>query len=88
MPQFVAANLVAFCAYFATFAVFFFTALYLQEVVGYNGYQIALAFLPMTTLMIAASLVAGRWTAVVGPRWSIFVGCLLFGAGLLLTTPA
>jgi EmrB/QacA subfamily drug resistance transporter len=86
VPAFVAANLVAFCAYFATFAVFFFTALYLQEVAGYSGYKIAVAFLPMTALMIAASLLAGRWTSAVGPRWSIFIGCLLFGAGLLLTT--
>jgi EmrB/QacA subfamily drug resistance transporter len=86
VPQFSVANLVAFCAYFATFAVFFFTALYLEEVVGDSGYQIALVFLPMTALMIGASLVAGRWTSTVGPRWSIFIGCLLFSAGLLATT--
>jgi EmrB/QacA subfamily drug resistance transporter len=86
VPLFSTANLVAFCAYFATFAVFFFTALYLEEVVGDSGYQIALVFLPMTALMIGASLVAGRWTSAVGPRWSIFIGCLLFSAGLLLTT--
>jgi predicted MFS family arabinose efflux permease len=85
VPQFLTANIVAFCAYFATFAVFFFTALYLQEVVGYDGYRIALIFLPMTALLIAAALVAGRWTAAAGPRWSIFIGCLLFGGGLLLT---
>ena len=86
VPTFLTANLVAFAAYFATFAVFFFTALYLQEVAGFSGYRIALAFLPMTVLMIAASVLAGRWTSVVGLRWSIFGGCLLFGAGLLLTT--
>jgi EmrB/QacA subfamily drug resistance transporter len=86
VPTFLAANLVAFAAYFATFAVFFFTALYLQEVAGYSGYKIALAFLPMTALMIVASLLAGRWTSAAGPRWSIFAGCLLFGAGLLATT--
>ena len=86
VPRFLTANVVAFCTYFATFAVFFFTALYLQEVVGDTGYQLALVFLPMTTLMILASLLAGRWTAAAGPRWSIFLGCLLFGAGLLLTT--
>ena len=86
VPRFLTANVVAFCAYFATFAVFFFTALYLEEVVGYTGYQIALVFLPMTTLMILASLLAGRWTSPAGPRWSIFLGCLLFSAGLLLTT--
>jgi EmrB/QacA subfamily drug resistance transporter len=86
VPRFLTANVVAFCGYFATFAVFFFTALYLEEVVGYTGYQIALAFLPMTTLMIVAALLAGRWTHPARPRWSILLGCLLFGAGLLLTT--
>ena len=86
MPQFLTANVVAFCTYFATFAVFFFTALYLEEVVGDTCYQIALLFLPMTALMIVASLLAGRWTDPEAPRWSIFVGCLMFGAGLLLTT--
>lgn len=86
VPRFLTANVVAFCAYFATFAVFFFTALYLEEVVGKSGYQIALVFLPMTVLMIASALLAGRWTSAAGPRWSISLGCLLFGAGLLLTT--
>jgi EmrB/QacA subfamily drug resistance transporter len=84
-PRFLTANVVAFCAYFATFAVFFFTALYLQEVAGYSGYRIALTFLPMTALMIASSLFAGRWTLTVGLRWSIFIGSLLFGGGLLAT---
>jgi EmrB/QacA subfamily drug resistance transporter len=86
VPAFLTANVVAFCAYFATFAVFFFTALYLEEVVGDSGYQIALVFLPMTMLMILASLAAGRWTDPATPRWSILAGCLMFGAGLLLTT--
>ena len=33
VPQFTTANIAAFCAYFGTFAIFFFTALYLSEVV-------------------------------------------------------
>ncbi len=85
VPAFLTANIVAFCAYFATFAVFFFSALYLQEVAGYSGYRIALVFLPMTTLMIVSSVLAGRWSDPSVPRWSIFIGSLLFGAGLLLT---
>ena len=85
VPRFVTANVVAFCAYFATFAVFFFTALYLAEVAGYTGYQIALIFLPMTVVMTAVSLLAGRWAGAVAPRWSICGGCLVFGTGLLLT---
>jgi hypothetical protein len=62
VPQFVTANVVAFCAYFATFAIFFFTALYLEEVVGCSGYRIALAFLPMTILMSRRSGLAA-WTS-------------------------
>ncbi len=86
VPRFLTANVVAFCAYFATFAVFFFTALYLYEVANETGYKIALTFLPMTVLMILASLLAGRWTITAGPGPSILIGCLLFSAGLLLTT--
>jgi EmrB/QacA subfamily drug resistance transporter len=85
IPQFTTSNIVAFCTYFSTFAIFFFTALYLVEVVNASGFKLALVFLPMTVLMIGASVVAGRWTAVVGPRWSITFGCLLFAIGLFLT---
>ena len=84
MPQFSTANIVAFCTYFATFAIFFFTALYLVVVVGASGFQLALVFLPMTVLMIVASVLAGRWTVVVGLRWSIAIGCLLLAVGLFL----
>ncbi len=85
VPKFATPNIVAFCAYFATFAIFFFTALFLEEVTGYNGGQIAEVFLPMTILMILASLLAGRWTTVVGIRWSIAGGCAAFALGLLWT---
>jgi MFS family permease len=86
VPGFLTANVVAFCAYFATFAVFFFTALYLYEVANESGYKIALTYLPMTVLMILAALLAGRRiTAARAGPW-ILAGCLLFGAGLLLTT--
>jgi len=84
IPQFSTANIVAFCTYFSTFAIFFFTALYLIIVVSPSGYRLALVFLPMTVLMIVASVLAGRWTAIVGPRWSITIGCLLLAVGLFL----
>lgn len=84
MPGFATGNIAAFCTYFATFAIFFFTALYLVEVVGVSGYRLAAVFLPMTALMIVASLLAGRWTALTGPRWSIAIGCALFAIGLFL----
>jgi predicted MFS family arabinose efflux permease len=84
MPQFTTPNIVAFCTYFATFAIFFFTALYLVEVVNASGYRLALVFLPMTVLMIGSSVLAGRWTVLAGPRWSITIGCLLLACGLFL----
>ncbi len=88
VPQFLTANILAFAAYFATFAVFFFAALYLEEVVGDSGYQIAEVFLPMTVLMVLASVLAGFWTIRAGLRWSMLVGCVLFSAGLILTSLA
>ena len=85
VPQFGTANLVAFCAYFATFAIFFFTALYLAEVVGESGYGIAGVFLPMTALMILTSVLVGRWETTIEVRWLVSAGCVLFSAGLVLT---
>jgi EmrB/QacA subfamily drug resistance transporter len=85
VPAFTTGNIAAFCTYFATFAIFFFTALYLVEVAGASGYRLATVFLPMTALMIISSLLAGRWTAWAGPRWSIAIGCVLFAIGLLLS---
>jgi len=85
VPAFSTGNIAAFCTYFATFAIFFFTALYLVEVANASGYRLAAVFLPMTALMIISSLLAGRWTAWAGPRWSIAIGCVLFAIGLLLS---
>ena len=85
VPRFTTPNVVAYCTYFATFAIFFFTALYLGVIAGYSAYRIAGLFLPMTVTMIIAALLAGRWTTAVGARWLLLVGCLLFAVGLLLT---
>jgi EmrB/QacA subfamily drug resistance transporter len=85
VPGFATPNVIAGCCYFATFAIFFFTALYLAEVAGYSGFRIAGLFLPMTAVMIVASLLAGRWTTAVGVRWSLVAGCLVFAAGLAAT---
>ena len=62
LPQFTVPNFVAFCTYLATFAIFFFTALYLVEVLSDSGYKIALVFAPMTVLMII-----GRCSPATGP---------------------
>jgi EmrB/QacA subfamily drug resistance transporter len=87
LAHFTVPNIVAFCTYLATFAIFFFTALYLVEVNVDSGYKVALVFAPMTVLMIIGSLLAGYWTGRAGPRWPITIGCAAFAAGLLIASP-
>lgn len=76
---------VAFATYFGVFSIFFLTALYLQIVVGYTAFRMALLFIPMAAAMIVSSALAGRWVARQGPRIPVAVGCLAAGAGVLLT---
>ena len=83
-PTFTAANVVAFATNLSVFSVFFFTALYLQLISNFTGNQIALVFTSLAVAMIVAGLAAGRWTARVGPKVPMVVGCGLAGLGLLL----
>ena len=81
---FTSANVVAFATNLAVFSVFFFTALYLQLISNFSGYQIALVFTSLAVAMIVAGPLGGRWTARVGPKVPMVLGCLLAGVGLLL----
>ena len=83
-PTFTAANVVAFAANLSVFSVFFFTALYLQLITGFTGYRIAFVFVFLAVAMIVSGPLAGRWTARVGARTPMVLGCALAGAGLLL----
>jgi EmrB/QacA subfamily drug resistance transporter len=83
-PTFTAANVVAFATNLSVFSVFFFTALYLQLISNFSGFQIALVFTSLAVAMIVAGPIAGYWTARVGPRMPMVLGCALAGVGLLL----
>lgn len=83
-PYFFGANLVAFATNFAVFAIFFFTALYLQLIASYSGYKIALAFLSMALTMVIAAPLASRWVSWHGPLVPTTLGCLLSGGGMFL----
>jgi EmrB/QacA subfamily drug resistance transporter len=85
-PPFTGSIFVAFVAYFGTFSIFFFTALYLQVVVGASAYQTAVDFLPMAAGLIIVSALTGPLVARVGPRVPMTVGCLLAGGGILLAS--
>ena len=84
LPPFAGSNFVAFVAYFGTFSIFFFTALYLQVVANASAYQTAVDFLPMAAGLIIASALTGPLVARVGPRWPMTIGCLLAGGGILV----
>jgi EmrB/QacA subfamily drug resistance transporter len=85
-PSFAGSNFVAFAAYFATFSIFFFTALYLQVVVNASAYQTAVDFLPMAGGLIVASALTGPWVARMGPKIPMVVGTLLASGGILATS--
>jgi EmrB/QacA subfamily drug resistance transporter len=84
-PTFAGANLVGFLAYFGLFAVFFFTALYLQSVPGQSAGQLARQFAPMAAGMVVAAALAGRWVGWMGPKVPMTVGCLLAASGVYWT---
>jgi EmrB/QacA subfamily drug resistance transporter len=76
---------VAFAVYFGVFSIFFFSALYLDLVVGYSGWRMAGVFAPMAAAIVIGSVVSGGWVGKVGPRAPMLVGCLVSAAGILLT---
>jgi EmrB/QacA subfamily drug resistance transporter len=81
----VGALFVGFAIYFGIFSIFFFTALYLQEVLGLSAARIAGTFSPMAVAVIGGSLIAGRWVAGSGARVPMTVGCLLAAGGITVT---
>jgi EmrB/QacA subfamily drug resistance transporter len=83
-PTFAAANVVAFATNLSVFSVFFFTALYLQLITSFSGFQIALVFTSLAVAMIVSGPIAGRWTARAGPRVPMVLGCAVAGVGLFL----
>jgi EmrB/QacA subfamily drug resistance transporter len=83
-PPFAGSNFVAFAAYFGTFSIFFFTALYLQVVANASAYQTAIDFLPMAAGLIIVSALTGPLVARIGARGPMTIGCLLAGGGILI----
>jgi EmrB/QacA subfamily drug resistance transporter len=79
-----AANLVVLLSGGASFAMWFFLTLYLQQVLGYSPLKAGLAFLPMTAFFILGSVVASRLAIRVGPKRLLAAGMLMASGGFLL----
>jgi EmrB/QacA subfamily drug resistance transporter len=81
---FVGTNGIAFVVSFAMLAMFFFMALYMQNILGYSPLQAGVRFLPSTLVIIVIAPIAGRLTDRIGPRVPIAVGLTLVAVALYL----
>jgi EmrB/QacA subfamily drug resistance transporter len=72
------------------FAWFFFSALYLQQVLGYTPLEVGLAYLPSMVIWGASSLVSDRIVMRFGIKLPLVTGLALMAIGLVLfaRTPA
>ncbi|MFE9848601.1 MFS transporter [Streptomyces sp. NPDC005576] len=84
IPTFVGGSVAAFAMNGSLFAMFLFLAIYFQEVLQYSSLETGVRLLASSLAMLLASLVAGRISARVQPRFLIGAGLLLVGAALLL----
>jgi EmrB/QacA subfamily drug resistance transporter len=66
--SFLGANAVAFIVSFAMLSMFFFMALYMQNILDYSPLEAGIRFLPSTVVIIFAAPIAGRLSDRVGPR--------------------
>ena len=80
--NFLGAVVVALIISFAMLGVFFFLALYMQDILGYTPLEAGVRFLPSTLMIVAVAPVAGRLADRFGPRWLIVGGLALVAASL------
>jgi EmrB/QacA subfamily drug resistance transporter len=80
--SFLGANLVAFIVSFAMLAMFFFLALYMQNIKGYSPLQAGVRFLPATVLIIIVGPISGRLSDRIGPRPLMTLGLVVVSASL------
>src|SRR5689334_21532885 len=80
--SFIGANLVAFAVTFSMFAMFFFIALYLQNILGYSPLEAGVRFLPTTFIVIVAGPLAGRLSDRIGPRPLMVAGLIAIAISL------
>ncbi|HEY6144891.1 MAG TPA: MFS transporter [Solirubrobacterales bacterium] len=80
--NFLGAVVVALIITFAMMGVFFFLALYMQDILGYSPLEAGIRFLPSTLMIVGVAPVAGRLSDRYGPRWLIAGGLLIVAASL------
>src|SRR3954451_19857271 len=87
-PSFTGAQLGAFAISASFFAVFLYTTLYLQQILGLSAIEAGLAYLPGTLVMLVVSGATAQVGARIPARTMISGGLALVVAGMLLFTLA
>jgi EmrB/QacA subfamily drug resistance transporter len=81
-----AANIVVLLIGGATFGMWFFVSLYLQQVLNYSPIKAGLAFLPMTLCIVVCSTAASRLVARFGAKPLLITGMVLLTVGMVMFT--
>ena len=81
-----AANVVVLLVGGASFGMWFFMSLYLQQVHGYSPIRAGLAFLPMTLCIVAGSTAASKLVGRVGAKPVLIAGMASLTVGLFWFT--
>jgi EmrB/QacA subfamily drug resistance transporter len=67
---------------FGLFGIYFFTSLYLQNVLGFSPTEAGLAFLPMALCLVAGSVLSERVARAIGAHRSVTTGMVLMAVGI------
>jgi len=82
--NFIGSVIIAFIITFAMMGVFFFLALYMQNILGYTALEAGVRFLPTTLVIMVTAPLAGRLADRIGPRWPIVVGMSMIAVSLYM----
>jgi len=69
---------------FGIFGIYFFTSLYLQDILGFSPTKAGLAFVPMALCMAASAALAQPVAARIRPHRTVALGMLIMAVGLVL----
>jgi EmrB/QacA subfamily drug resistance transporter len=76
------ANLAMLAFAMASLSVWFYLALYLQEVHGYSALKAGVVSLPLNIALVVTSTLSSKWIGRFGPKPVSAVGGLVFAGGL------